>query len=163
MDNSGNRALGDHRVIQADIMENNLPIPLNNHIQHHPVVNSVLSGGKEPQFLQLRTLQLGHESHGADVYSQKRQASLGSGFGHMENGSITAKTDNQIRIPQFPVQSGKMDVFGQIIAVFHFKGKANLNLKPRILQNLHGAAECMKIFIPVWIGGKYQIFHPFTP
>ena len=71
----------------------------------------------------------------------------------MEDGSVTAEANDQIGISQLPIQSGKMDIPGQLTAVIHLKWKTDLHLEARFLQNLHGVSEGVEVFIPVWIGG----------
>ena len=154
MHDSGNRPLGNHRIVQTDIVEDDIPVPLNHHIQHHPLVDPVISCGQLLQPVQLRALQLRHKAHGADVDAQHGNAPPGGGLGHMQDGSVAAEADHHIRVGQLPVQPGEMDISGKLIGMVHLKGQAYLHLKTAVLQDLHGIAQGLVVLIPIGIGGK---------
>ena len=110
MYNTGNSAFGQNRIVQTDIVVNNIPVPLDGDIQHHTAVDGIIVGSKSCQFRELCTFQFGHKAHGTDVNTENRQIVSGSGFCHVQDGTVTAEADHKIGTVQFPIQSGKTQI-----------------------------------------------------
>ncbi len=144
-------------------MVDNFPVPLNGHIQHHPVFQGIVTLGQQGQLIQLRAFQFGHKAHRANVHTQNGHTPAGGSLGHVQNSPVTAEANHQLCIPQLPVQPGKSQIPGQIVGAVHLKGQTQLCGNACIFQNLQGCTDSLKIFIPVGIGRKDYIFHSLAP
>ena len=144
-------------------MKQDVPFPLDGHIQHHTTVQGVLSPGDLYQLIQFGAFQFRHKTHGADIDTQNRDILPGGRFRHVQNGTVAAKADDHFRIGQLPVQPGKPQISGQVIGAIHLKGQAQASADSRVLQNTHGFPNRLKILVPVGIGSKDHIFHVYSP
>ena len=132
-------------------MENDIPIPLDGNIQHHSAVNGICVLREKRQLVQLGIFQLRHKAHGADIYAQQRNPPAGCRLGGVQNRTVAAKADYQVRIGKLPLQSVEANVFGQFKALVHFKRKADSALNASVLQNLNRVPYRLEILIPVRI------------
>ena len=78
-------------------MEKNIPVPLDGYIQHHPVVQRIITGSQLPKAVQFRVFQLRHKPHGADIHTEDGNPPFCRGFCRMQNGSIAAEANQDIR------------------------------------------------------------------
>ena len=132
-------------------MENDIPVALYRHIQHHPMIDRIVILRQAGKLMQLRAFQLRHKPHGADVDTQNGYIFPGGCLGHMQNGAVPAKADHQLRVLQFPVELRKPKIPGQFIASVHLEGQAEFRFHPRVPQNLHCSADGLESLVPVWI------------
>ena len=124
MHDSGDRPLGDHRVVQTDVVKQNVPAALHRHVQHHALFRGEFPGGQHGKLFQLGAFQLRHEAHGADVHAEKGDAPPGSRLGHVQNGAVAAEADHQLGIGQLPIQPGEAQIFRQLVIAVYLKGQA---------------------------------------
>ena len=144
-------------------MEDNVPIPEYRNIQHHSLVDGVFACGKALQLFQFRAFQLSHKAHSADIYTKDGDTGAGGCLGHMQNRAVTTEADDQIRIMQFPVKAGKLQVFRKIIGSVHLKGQTKPYFDPSLCQNLRCPANRRKVLIPIGIGRHDYFFHRNHP
>ena len=151
---TGHSPLGDYGVIQCQFLHQHSVSPQKPNLKHHTLFNPVISICQLCQQRQLSPLQLGHKPHAAHIDSHYRDIILSRIPGSVQNGSISAKADQNIRTGKLLLQTSKLNMSGIIHTVSFFgeKRQAQNSLRSRFIQDtlsLHGRAQS---FVPIRIG-----------
>ena len=144
-------------------MKDNVPVPLDRHIQHHPVIQGKVPRGQLGQPMELGSFQLRHKAHGADVYTQNGDPPFGGRLGHMQNRTVAAEANHRIGVWQFPLHPGEPDILWELKIPIHLKGQTHGRTHPCFPQNLNGAAHRGKIPVPVGIRCQEHVLHTSAP
>ena len=142
-------------------MEHDIPIPLDGDIQHHAVIQGIVSGCQLSQFIQFCGFQLRYEAHCSDIDPQNRDSPAGRRLGHVQNRSVSTEADHHVRVGQLPVQPGKPQIPGQFKTPVHLKGQTEPGLHAALLQDAQSLPNRVKIFIPIWIRGQNDTLHSY--
>ena len=116
--------------------------------------------GQRGQQRQFTPLQLGHKANTAGVDPQNGHPVEGGVPGRMEDGSISAKADQQVGGGQLLVQRGQYGLLRQVqpVPFSGLKGQAQHRLSVGVLQNPPGLQGDPQPFVPVGVGAEYN-FH----
>ena len=149
----GDGALAHHRVVQRDVLEQQLAVPVGLDLEHHPALQEVVVGGQALEAVQVGPVHLGQVAHVADVDPEHGDARPGGRLGGVQDRAIAAEADEQFRVAQALLDVAEADVCGQIASLLHVEHQADIAFNALGLQELLGLAQHFEVFVPIGIGG----------
>ena len=153
MGDPGNGTLGDDHIVEADVVEDDVTIPLDGDVQHHAGIQLVVVICQAGKLIQLGALQLCHEAHGADIDAQHGDILPGGSFRHVQDGAVAAEADHHLGVLELPIQTGEAKIPRELEALVHLEGQAELRFDPDVPQHLHGCPDGLETLVPVGIRG----------
>ena len=162
MDHMGDGTLPDHRVVQAQIRVDLAALPLDSHVQHHPLFRLEVPVLQLPQGLQLPGLQLRDEAQAPHVDAQHRNLVQGHQLGEMQDGAVPAEGNQQVGAFQLRRQGpGLVVPIGPVLLVLE-RGTHH-RLEAHLPQNGVCPAGGLHAPVSVGVGAEDDLFHGLPP